>query len=359
MTPPQEDVPHPSERPNVVSEVYPERQLRRRGDRTLTDEELRQSEEPFRSVVANIPEVIYRCECAEPWCQLFISDFIEVLTGYPASDFIESRVRSFGSIIHLEDRERVDYMVQEALHAGVPYSLEYRIIHADGTPRWIADHGRVVLDDSGRPRWIDGVFLDLSRQKEAEQDRDRAEEQLRHQADHDALTGLPNRTLILDRAEQMLLRSRQDHRLVGAFFLDLDNFKNVNDTFGHEAGDDLLKAVAGRFAAVPRAGDTVGRLGGDEFVVLAEGESLKLGPELLADRLGDILREPFRPQGFDGHPISISASIGIAIGARESAHDLLRDADIALYRAKAKGKNCYVQFRPGMQSEAMHRLELD
>jgi len=218
--------------------------LRRRGDTRLADDELRQSEEQFRSVVANIPGVIYRCQCVEPWVQHFISDYIEVLTGYPASDFIEDSVRSFDSIIHPDDREGVNRMVEEALQAGEPFALEYRVVHADGTPRWIADCGRVVLDHSGKPMWIDGVFLDLSRQKEAELNRDRAEEQLRHQAVHDALTGLPNRTLILDRAEQMLLRARRDRHLVGAFFVDLDNFKDVNDTLGHEAGDGLLKAVA-------------------------------------------------------------------------------------------------------------------
>ena len=105
----------------------------------------------------------------------------------------------------------------------------------------------VVVGREGLSLWIDGVILDLSRQKESEQLRDRAEEQLRHQAGHDALTGLPNRALILDRAEQMLLRAKRDGRLIGVFYVDLDNFKVVNDTLGHVAGDELLKAVAARY----------------------------------------------------------------------------------------------------------------
>jgi len=184
-------------------------------------------------------------------------------------------------------------------------------------------------------------------------------DQIRHQAVHDALTGLPNRALILDRAEQMLARARREHRPVAALFIDLDNFKDINDTMGHDAGDKLLRAVAARFSGVLRDSDTVGRLGGDEFVVLAEGVSLAAGPELVAERLQDVLREPFRVEGFEGVPLSVTASIGIAEGERANASDLLREADIALYRAKARGKNCSALFRPQMQSEVLDRLELE
>jgi diguanylate cyclase (GGDEF)-like protein/PAS domain S-box-containing protein len=321
--------------------------------RAVTEGELRKSHEQFRSVLANIPGVVYRCECDEPWTQHFMSNYIQVLTGYPASDFTTSGLRSFGSIIHIDDRERVRQAVEDARSTGAPYSIDYRVMHADGTPRWIADHGRVVSDHGGRPLWIDGVFLDLSRQKDAEEHRDRAEKLLRHQTLHDALTGLPNRTLIFDRAEQMLLRCKRDHRPVGAFFADLDNFKTVNDSLGHNAGDELLKAVAVRLGGVLRESDTVGRLGGDEFVVLAEGLSLAAGPGMVAERLRDTLREPFLLRGFEETPVSVSTTIGIATGDRESAHDLLRDADIALYRGKSLGKNCYVLFQAGMKSAAM------
>jgi diguanylate cyclase (GGDEF)-like protein len=189
-------------------------------------------------------------------------------------------------------------------------------------------------------------------------------DQIRHQAMHDALTGLPNRALILDRAEDMLRRSRRDHRPVAALFIDLDNFKDVNDTLGHAIGDELLRAVAARLATVLRdsdvvgrlAGDTVGRLGGDEFVVLAEGASLVGGPELIAARVQDALCEPFRLATHGGIRLSVSASIGIATGNAASAGDLLRDADIALYRAKAAGKCCYVLFEPEMQIQLLDRL---
>ena len=319
----------------------------------------REAYEQFRSVVANIPGVVYRCECVEPWTMHFISEHVEVLTGFPASDFTEDKVRSFGSVIFLDDREHVNAVVNEASTRGGSFSLEYRLVHANGTVRWVTAHGRVVVGRDGRPLFIDGVMLDLSEQKEADLQRDRDEAKLRHEAGHDTLTGLPNRTLILDRTAQMLLRSQRGNQLVGAFSVDLDNFKFINDTLGRRAGDELLKCVAVRFAGVMRASDTVGRPGGDEFVILAEGVSLAAGPQLLAERLMEALREPFRIDEFWDIPLSVSASIGYATNDRDSPHDLLRDADIAVRQAKARGKNCYVEFTPEMKSVAMDRLELE
>jgi diguanylate cyclase (GGDEF)-like protein len=176
-----------------------------------------------------------------------------------------------------------------------------------------------------------------------------AEILLAQQALHDPLTGLPNRQLIMDRAEQVLARAVRDDGPLAAFFIDLDNFKEVNDTLGHDAGDKLLQAVATRFLGVLRPSDTVGRLGGDEFVVLAEGDSLAGGPEPLARRLQAALAEPIRLDGYEGTALDVSASIGIAHGSRPSARELLRDADAALYQAKAAGKRRFVLF--GTDSE--------
>ena len=175
----------------------------------------------------------------------FISAHIEVLTGYPASDFIDDAVRSFASIIVPEDREHVSRVVEDALSRGGSFSLEYRLVHADGSERWVAEHGRVVIGREGRPLWIDGVILDVSQQEAAEQLRDRDEEQLRHQAGHDALTGLPNRALVLDRAEQMLLRSKRNTHLIGAFYVDLDNFK-VDQRHPRARGRRRAAEVGGR-----------------------------------------------------------------------------------------------------------------
>ena len=180
-------------------------------------------------------------------------------------------------------------------------------------------------------------------------------DEIRFRALHDSLTGLPNRALILDRVDQMLPRARRSLAPTAAMFLDLDNFKDINDTMGHQAGDQLLVAVSKRLTMALRDSDTIGRLGGDEFVLLVEGNALSAGVGVVAERILDVLRPPFEIEASD-IPISTSASIGIAEGDRLTAEDLLRDADIALYRAKAAGKHCAVVFEPMMQTAAqLHR----
>jgi diguanylate cyclase (GGDEF)-like protein len=180
--------------------------------------------------------------------------------------------------------------------------------------------------------------------------------QLRHQALHDGLTGLPNRVLARDRAEQMLARARRQQLPVAALYVDIDGFKDVNDSFGHAAGDELLRIVAGRLEDVVREGDTAARLGGDEFVVLVEGSTLDAGPELVAERLVEVLRQPYEMSGAIGRPLNLTASVGIASGLRGTAEELLRDADTALYQAKAAGKNRYTLFHSAMQTAIQDRL---
>jgi diguanylate cyclase (GGDEF)-like protein len=183
--------------------------------------------------------------------------------------------------------------------------------------------------------------------------------ELRHQSLHDALTGLPNRVLALDRAEQMLARARRQQIPVAALYIDIDGFKHVNDTFGHAAGDELLRTVATRLQGVVREGDTAARLSGDEFVVLVEGSALDAGPELVAERLLEVLRRPYEMDGQMVRQLSLTASIGIALGERANAAELLSDADVALYEAKAAGKNRYMLFQSSMQTAARDRLTLE
>jgi diguanylate cyclase (GGDEF)-like protein len=187
----------------------------------------------------------------------------------------------------------------------------------------------------------------------------RREEELSFMATHDALTGLPNRTLILDRVERMLVRSHRSQTPVAALFIDLDNFKSINDTLGHSAGDELLRAVAARLDGVIRGADALGRLGGDEFVVISEDLSLAEGPELIAERLLDALKHPFKLGEEEETRVTVTASIGIATGERISAEELLRDADIAMYRAKWDGKARYVVFETDMQDAIQSRMELE
>lgn len=165
---------------------------------------------------------------------------------------------------------------------------------------------------------------------------------IQHQATHDPLTDLPNRALIVDRLHQLVQRHRRGGSPVAVLYVDLDGFKQVNDTLGHDAGDRVLRAAAERMRGAVRRADTVGRMGGDEFVVLVDAEDA-LTPEATAERLLAQFRRPF---SVDGQPLTVTASIGIAVGSRSEVHDLIRRADIALYEAKAAGRFRAVRFDP-------------
>ncbi|MGP0102936.1 MAG: putative bifunctional diguanylate cyclase/phosphodiesterase [Solirubrobacteraceae bacterium] len=183
--------------------------------------------------------------------------------------------------------------------------------------------------------------------------------ELEYLALHDPLTDLPNRILALDRAEQILGRARRLDVPVTALFVDIDGFKQINDRHGHQAGDEVLRQVAARLKASLRENDTVGRLSGDEFVMLIDSVGLYTAPELVAERILDVLRQPIHLSGEDRASISITASIGIATGRPGSAEDLMQDADLALYKAKAIGRNGYVKFESAMQTAAQDRIHLE
>jgi diguanylate cyclase (GGDEF)-like protein len=185
------------------------------------------------------------------------------------------------------------------------------------------------------------------------------QEQLSHLSLHDALTGLPNRILVYDRAERMLARARREQAPAAALYVDIDGFKRVNDSFGHAAGDELLTVVSERLRGSMRESDTVGRLGGDEFAVLVEHSEFDASPELIAERLLDVLQQPIELAAAGGRSVSISASIGIAYGMQTSAEELLRDADFALYEAKRAGKHRFTVFESTMQKAVQDRLELE
>jgi diguanylate cyclase (GGDEF)-like protein len=211
---------------------------------------------------------------------------------------------------------------------------------------------------------LDVTLVHMCEEFEAERTRTeeeltRRQEELVFMATHDQLTGLPNRTLILDRGEQMLHRSRRRQTPVGALLVNVDNFTAINDTLGHAAGDELLRGIAARLDGVVRETDALGRVGGDEFVVLAEELSLAAGAELIAERLQEALKAPFKLAAHGDTPLTITASIGIAMGERGCAADFLRDADIALHRAKWEGKNRHVVFEAGMQDAVQARMELE
>jgi diguanylate cyclase (GGDEF)-like protein/PAS domain S-box-containing protein len=249
------------------------------------------------------------------------------------------------------DPATVDAALERArLQPRAVFELELAGQRPDGEPVWFGGRAVSLLGD----RDVLGIVVsvhDITRRKAAEHE-------LAHQAFHDELTGLANRTLFLDRAEQTLRRAGRNGAAPTVLCLDLDGFKDVNDSLGHLAGDELLRVVASRLEGVVRSGDTVARLGGDEFAVLVDGTGGGLAEaSALAERVMVVLGEPI---SLDGQRVSISASVGIVAAEPESTPlSLLRDGDIAMYRAKAGGRGRWVVFAADMRAAAVERIELE
>jgi len=225
------------------------------------------------------------------------------------------------------------------------------MISRDGRVVWVRDAAVLMRDDECAPRFWQGVMFDITERKGLE-------ERLYYQAFHDSLTGLPNRTLFADRLDHALAREDRREDSMAMLFLDLDDFKVINDSLGHEVGDGLLVAVAGRLISSVRPADTVARLGGDEFTILLEDVEGDWEAAATAGRLEDELRSPFV---VDGHELFVTASIGVVprISYGSEAQELLCDTDLAMYRAKENGKARYEVYDPGMRECASGRLTLE
>ena len=283
--------------------------------------------------------------------RLYLSVRWKAMLGYGDHEIGPSPEEWLGRI-HPADTARVRHALASHLDGRAAHlEVEYRVRSRDGAYHWMLARGLAVGDADGRPVRIAGSQTDIT-------DRKRAEAQLQHDALHDGLTGLPNRVLFLDRLEHAMRRgTRSDGReRTAVLFLDLDRFKLVNDSLGHLAGDRLLVEVARRLSAALRPGDTVARLGGDEFTVLLEELSGRPEAEQVADRLLQTLTEPFR---VDGRDLYLSASIGIAIASGQESGAVIRDADAAMYRAKAEGKGRHAMFDAGLHEAAVTRLDVE
>jgi diguanylate cyclase (GGDEF)-like protein/PAS domain S-box-containing protein len=255
---------------------------------------------------------------------------------------------AFLALVHPDDRATVTDGFERAVAAHEPFVFDYRVPLPDGRIRWVRARGRLVCDEAGDLVGMQGTCQDIT-------DRMEAEAALTYHALHDPLTGLPNRTLLLDRIEIALARSARHGRAVAVLFLDLDRFKPINDSRGHATGDTVLQTVASRLRAAVRPSDTVGRLGGDEFVVVSEDASVWQATAL-GERLIRALEKPFEVEGDE---VFVTVSVGIAIADRAvSADELLRDADVAMYQAKQGGRARSEFFDEAMRTEAAQRLEI-
>jgi diguanylate cyclase (GGDEF)-like protein len=266
------------------------------------------------------------------------SDQLFTLIGVDRTTFVPS-VASFLDVVHPEERERVEGLIGRAVEDGAGLDYESRLVRTDG--KILAFHALAELEvsPSGLIRMF-GTVHDVTERKALQ-------EEIERLAFHDPLTGLANRRLFLDRLDNALARQIRSGHGCGVLFLDLDDFKKINDALGHGAGDDLLCIVAERLVASVRPADTVARLGGDEFAILLEQVDLQASTRL-AERLEEVLRQPMQLQG--GRR-SIQGSIGIAMAEGNiSADEILRNADAAMYAVKVGGKNSHKVFPSTMSS---------
>jgi diguanylate cyclase (GGDEF)-like protein/PAS domain S-box-containing protein len=300
---------------------------------------------------------------AERYRTLFERNLAGVFRTSTASTILEcndafARILGFASSRDCTGRQLIDYyaeplqraaLIERLLTCGAVTDTEIQLRRCDGTPVWALANA-TLLGGEGEPV-IEGTLVDITRRKNAES-------QLVHQAYHDALTGLPNRMLFQDRLTQALGLARRSHRGLSVLFLDLDQFKLVNDTLGHAAGDRLLKAVAARLRQSVRKSDTVARVGGDEFNLLLPD----VGRGSQAARMAEkILATVARPVDLDGHRLYITTSIGISLYPTDGgdAEALLTSADIAMYRAKELGRNGFQLCTPAMNARSLERLTLE
>jgi len=314
-------------------------------EREALEDELRRSERWLSALVTSSSDIVI--VVGADGQLLYASPAFESVLGYPGA---RAQGLIAGTMLHPEDRPKLEFAMASAGGSGSALHEEIRLQRTDGTWLWFEAAITNLTNDPDVCGFVANL-RDITRRKDAE-------DRLAHAALHDDLTGLPNRTLILNRANQMLARARRHNTPVAAFFIDLDDFKDINDTLGHEAGDQLLAGVAARITHAVRDEDTIGRLAGDEFVVLVEGASLTAGVEDIAERILDVLTVPFEIAASDT-PLEVTASIGIAEGARTQPGELLRDADIALYQAKSAGKHRAVIFTPSMQEAVDHHRSIN
>jgi diguanylate cyclase (GGDEF)-like protein/PAS domain S-box-containing protein len=295
---------------------------------------LQVAEERYRLLVEQTPVITYMDAIDDSSSTIYISPQVEEMLGYSPELWVRSP-NMWEEILHPEDRERVLAENRRTNETSEPFKLEYRVIAQDGREVWVRDEAAVVRDEDGRPQNWQGVMVDITERKQAE-------EQVAFMAYHDMLTNLPNRRMFEEVLDLALARARRREISVVVLYLDLDNFKLVNDSLGHTAGDELLRELASRLRRAVREADVVARQGGDEFLVLLSDLQREAGgglpsalgmAEAVAHRIHESVNRPFVLYGAEFYT---TTSIGVS-AFPDTAHDartLLKQADAAMYRSK-------------------------
>ena len=319
-----------------------------------TEESLRASEERFRTIARATTDVVWDWNLDDD--NLWASDSIETVFGYTTADF-SGPIRAWSDHIHPDERERVVSHIRSAIDGGDDQWLdEYRFLRKDGSIALVLDRGYIIRDAGGRATRMIGAMVDLTERRQAER-------RIEYLAYYDGLTQLPNRQLLIERLQRSLDDCAQQRCTNALFFIDLDNFKSLNDTLGHAVGDQLLSQVAHRLSGCVSHNDTVARFGGDEYVVLVEGMSPDMEQacaqaRAVGERMLVALRQPYRLGQYLHHS---TASIGMVLfsDAVDDVGELLKRADMAMYEAKGAGRNALRLFNPDMQAALSARMALE
>lgn len=327
-------------------------------DSVRTERELMEAQTKYGALVEHIPAIVYVDLADERMTTTYVSPQIEALLGITPREYIDDPELWF-THLHPEDREATVAAYMEARATGDPFTLEYRLVARDGRIVWFSDSAVVVHDPAGEPLYVQGVMLDITPRKEAE-------EQIAFLAYHDKLTGLPNRVLFDELLDLSLARARRHGLGVSVISVDIDNFKLVNDSLGHEAGDALIVLLSERLREATRETDLVARPGGDEFLMLladleptstlSGGDPAALVAESVASRIQASLRQPFEVAGTE---LYVTASLGISLfpGHGDDAETLLKHADSAMFRSKQVGPGGSFMHAAG-DVDAMGKLSL-
>jgi diguanylate cyclase (GGDEF)-like protein/PAS domain S-box-containing protein len=307
---------------------------------------LRATEEKLSSILDSVDNVVWS---ANEDGFIYLNSVVEKIYGRPPSAFYRNRDLWF-EVVHPDDQARVRHA-----HATVArqssVTQEYRILRPDGEVRWVEERARAIRDGQGNLERVDGIVIDISERKAYEA-------RIEYLADHDALTGLANRNLLGDRITQAMAHARRSNGMLALVFLDLDRFKGVNDSFGHELGDALLLDVSLRLKQLVREGDTVARPGGDEFIILLTDIQRPQDVTAVAYKIFETFTEPFH---INGHELFVTASIGATLYPTDGddMQTLLRNADTAMYRAKEERGNTFQFYSREMSIRARERAELE
>ena len=316
-------------------------------ERKLSTQALQQAERSFRSIFENATEGIF--QTSPDGRYLNVNPALAAIYGFSSGAELIASIGDIQHQIYTDPSRRAEFM-RLMRESGVVTNFVSEIRRKDGDDIWISENARAVQDEAGNLLFYEGTVEDVTETK-------LNQEKLEHLANHDPVTGLPNRLLMNDRLRQMMLSAQRSKSIVAVALVDLDHFKLINDTFGHNRGDQLLQTMSHRMLACVREADTVVRLGGDEFVLLLSGAGRG---EAMSQVVQRVLQTIARPSQIEGRELSVSCSVGVSIFPRDGrdVQTLLKNADTAMYKAKELGRNNFQFYSPEMNTVITERLEM-